>query len=168
MISIKVAHQIAKFQKISVLTARVKFHQICTLIGYFCWKYIKSQLKKVWKEYVFQSNKFFKVCTTLWYLMIPRSGEKFEKKTYFLFQIDKNLVNFDPSTKRSKKFALWLVSFVQSIQPLTWKRMEEIYFMTPKSHAKFEKKLTCGLENDRRNLVNFHQSTHQFSPEHTF
>ena len=26
--------------------AHVKFHQICTLIGSFCWKYIKFQLKK--------------------------------------------------------------------------------------------------------------------------
>ena len=31
--------------------------------------------------------------------------------------------------------------------------------MTMKGGAKFEEKLTCGLENDRRNLVNFHQST---------
>ena len=27
------------------------------------------------------------------------------------------------------------------------------------SDAKFEEKLTCGLENDVRNLANFHQST---------
>ena len=25
--------------------------------------------------------------------------------------------------------------------------------------AKFEEKLTCGLENDMRNMANFHQST---------
>ena len=31
--------------------------------------------------------------------------------------------------------------------------------MTLKSDAKFEKKLTCSLENDMRNLANFHQST---------
>ena len=31
--------------------------------------------------------------------------------------------------------------------------------MTLKSHAKFEEKLTCYLENDMRNLANFHQST---------
>ena len=31
--------------------------------------------------------------------------------------------------------------------------------MTLKSDAKFEEKLTCGLENDVRNLANFHQST---------
>ena len=31
--------------------------------------------------------------------------------------------------------------------------------MTLKSDAKFDKKLTCGLENDMRNLANFYQST---------
>ena len=31
--------------------------------------------------------------------------------------------------------------------------------MTLESDAKFEEKLTGGLENDMRNLANFHQST---------
>ena len=31
--------------------------------------------------------------------------------------------------------------------------------MTLENDAKFEEKLTCGLENDMRNLENFHQST---------
>ena len=31
--------------------------------------------------------------------------------------------------------------------------------MTLKSDMKFEEKLTCGLENDMRNLANFHQNT---------
>ena len=31
--------------------------------------------------------------------------------------------------------------------------------MTLKSDAKFEEKLTCGLENNMRNLANFYQST---------
>ena len=31
--------------------------------------------------------------------------------------------------------------------------------MTLESDAKFEEKLTCGLENNMRNLANFHQST---------
>ena len=30
--------------------------------------------------------------------------------------------------------------------------------MTQKSDAKFEGKMTCGLENDMRNLENFYQS----------
>ena len=33
------------------------------------------------------------------------------------------------------------------------------YFMTVECHAKFEEKLSCALENDMRNLANFHQST---------
>ena len=35
---------------------------------------------------------------------------------------------------------------------------EQLPFMTLKGGAKFEEKLTCGLENDMRNFVNFHQS----------
>ena len=31
--------------------------------------------------------------------------------------------------------------------------------MRLESDAKFEEKLTCGLENDMRNMANFHQST---------
>ena len=31
--------------------------------------------------------------------------------------------------------------------------------MTLTSDAKFEKELTCGWENDLKNLTNFHQST---------
>ena len=33
--------------------------------------------------------------------------------------------------------------------------------MTMKSDAKFEEKLTCGLENDMRNFTIFYQSTRQ-------
>ena len=36
--------------------------------------------------------------------MVPKSGAKFKRKTNFCFKNDKNLVNFDPSTKNSKKF----------------------------------------------------------------
>ena len=31
--------------------------------------------------------------------------------------------------------------------------------MTLKNDAKFEEKLSCGLENDMRKMTNFHQST---------
>ena len=39
-------------------------------------------------------------------LMIPKSGAKFETKTSFCFKNGKNLLNFDRSTKKSKKFVL--------------------------------------------------------------
>ena len=47
---------------------------------------------------------------------------------------------------------------VQSIKCLPYKNTEELSFMTLKGDAKFEEKLTCGLENDMRNIANFHQS----------
>ena len=37
--------------------------------------------------------------------MITKSGAKFEEKLIFCFENDKNLVNFDLSTKKSKKSA---------------------------------------------------------------
>ena len=36
---------------------------------------------------------------------------------------------------------------------------EELYFITVECDAKFEEKMTCGLENDMRNFANFHKST---------
>ena len=38
------------------------------------------------------------------------------------------------------------------------KNTEGLSLMTLKGDAKFEEKLTCGLENDMRNIANFHQS----------
>ena len=38
--------------------------------------------------------------------MILKSDAKFEEKPICCFKNDKNLVNFDPSTQKSKKFAL--------------------------------------------------------------
>ena len=39
-------------------------------------------------------------------LMMLKRGVKFEEKLIFCFKNDKKLVNFDPNTKKSKKFAL--------------------------------------------------------------
>ena len=54
-------------QNFRLSTAQVKFHQICTLIGYFCWKCIKFQLKKVWRSYVSLYQRAI-VCTPLPFL----------------------------------------------------------------------------------------------------
>ena len=42
---------------------------------------------------------------------------------------------------------------------LELKKDRGVIFHDTESDAKFEEKLTCGLENDMRNLANFHQST---------
>ena len=82
--------------------------------------------------------------------MIPKSGAKFEEKLIFCFKNDKNLVNFNRSTKKSKKFAFWLVPFVHSIQRYLKKYRRVIFHDTEESEK--------SLEN-HRNLANFHQNT---------
>ena len=54
-------------------------------------------------------------------------------------------------------FDLFLLCKVYNVWPK--KSTEELSFMTLKSDAKFEEKLTCGLESDMKNLENFQQST---------
>ena len=117
-------------QNFRLSTSQMKFHQLYTLISSFCWKYIKFQWKDM-QELFHDTEEWCKI----W------------RKTDFLFQ---KCQEFD-------KFALWLVPFVQSTQRK--KSTEELCFMTLKSHARSEKKLTCGLENDMKNLENFHKNT---------
>ena len=99
-----------KVQNFRLSVAHVKFHQICTLIGSFCWKYIKFQLK----EYrgVISHD--------------PEKGCKTWRKTDSLFQkwqevgefwpehskVSKLCILIGPSTRKSQKFAFWLVPFV--------------------------------------------------------
>ena len=47
-----------------------------------------------------------KKCMEEIYLMIPKSGAKFEEKLIFCVKNDKKLVNLDMSIKKSKKSAL--------------------------------------------------------------
>ena len=89
--------------------------------------------------------------------MILKFDAKFEEKLICCFKNEKNLVNFDPNTQVSKictvtrPFCAKYITFDQ-------KSTEELSLMTLNSHAKFEEKLACGLENDTRNLANFHQN----------
>ena len=57
-----------------------------------------------------------------------------------------------------KKF-LFNGVLVTKVYCLSYKSAEELSFMTLKSHANFEEKLTCGLKKDLRSLANFQQST---------
>ena len=67
-------------QNLRLATAQVKFHQTRTLIEYFCWKYMKFQLKKVWRSYVswyqrvvqnLKRNLFFvSKMTRIWWILI--------------------------------------------------------------------------------------------------
>ena len=114
-------------QNFRLSTAQVKFHQICTLVGYFCW--VVQNLKR---------NLFFvSKMTRTWWILI-RALKRL-----------KNL-HFDWS----------LLCKVYNVWPKKVQRSVFHHTETLKSHAKFEEKLTCGLEKDMRNLANFYQSTH--------
>ena len=93
--------------------------------------------------------------------MTLKNDARFDEKPICCFKNDKNLVNFDPSTQKSKKIQLLLIPFVPFPFPNLWhkKSKEELSFMTLKSHTKFEEILNCSLEHDTRNLVKFHQNT---------
>ena len=81
---------------------------------------------------------------------------KIRRKTDLLFEKWQEFGEFWPEHSKFLKFPLWLVPFVQSI--ITF----ELSFMTLKCDAKFKEKLTCGLENDTRNMAIFHQDTWDF------
>ena len=60
-------------------------------------------------------------------------------------------------SKVSKIFTLMVSFWANYIFFEIKKSTEELPFITLKSDTKFEEKITCRLENDMRNLANFHQ-----------
>ena len=92
--------------------------------------------------------------------MTMKNDTKIEEELTCRFKIDmRNFRNFDPSTRKSKKFVFQLAPCGQSLYCLSYKSTEELTFMTLKSYANFEEKLTCSLKIDVINLANFHQNT---------
>ena len=123
-------------------TAHVKFHQICILIGYFCWKYIKFQVKKGRSSYV------------SWY---QRVVENLKRNLIFVSKMTRIWWTLIRAIRSLKNLHFdWSLLFkVYNIWPK--KNYRGAYFITLKSHLKFEEKLTCGLKMTS-NLANFHQS----------
>ena len=94
--------------------------------------------------------------------MTLKNDGKSEEELTCRFKIDiNNLMNFDSRTRKSQKFRLngLLLTKIYNVSAKKVNRSYMLYFMTLECDAKFEEKLTCGLENDMRNLANFHQST---------
>ena len=74
------------------------------------------------------------------------------------FKIDmKNFANFDPSTRKSKKFVL-IGSLLAKYILFELKNIEELSFMTLKNDTKIEEELTCRFKIDK-NFTNFDWST---------
>ena len=91
-----------KVQNLRFLTAQVKFHQIWTLIGSLCWKYIEFQLKKYggivsWHWRVMQNLKknWFIVSkiTRIWWIFIQ--ALKSLKNLHFDRSLSCKVVTFD-------------------------------------------------------------------------
>ena len=83
--------------------------------------------------------------------MTLKTDAKFEEILICCFKSDKNLVNFDISTQNSQNFYFDWFPCAKYIT-FDLKSTEELHFITLKSDAKFEEKLTCGLENFTRAL----------------
>ena len=84
MIFTKGAHHSVKFQ---TFDCSGEIHQICTLIGYFCWK-CKVSAQKSMEE----------IC-----LIIPKSGAKFEEKLIFVSKMTRIWWILIPALKSLKK-----------------------------------------------------------------
>ena len=62
------------------------------------------------------------------HLMIPKSGAKFEEKLIFCFKNDKNLVNSDLITKKSKKICTLICLFCAKYTNFVLKKYREVIF----------------------------------------
>ena len=79
--------KVQNFRKISA--AQVKFHQICTLIGSFCWRYIKILSYKVPRSYI---SWYWRVIQNLKKIVFVVS--KMTRIWWILIQALKSLENF--------------------------------------------------------------------------
>ena len=135
-------------QSFRLSTAHVKFHQICTLIGSFFEKLLllkiyKISAKKVQRSYV---SWYWRVMQNLkknWFVV-----SKMTRIWWILTRALKSLKNL---------YVDWfLLCKVFNLWP---KRYRGVIFLDTEEWCKIWRKMTCGLKNDMRNLIHFHQST---------
>ena len=80
------------------------------------------------------------------------------RKTDFLFQKWQEFGEFWSEHSKVSIIYTLIGPFRAKYIKFDLKSKEELSVMTLKSHAKFEEKVTCALENDMMNLANFHQN----------
>ena len=92
--------------------------------------------------------------------MTLKSDVKFEEALTCGLENDRsNLENVYPTTRKSQN---WDFDGNLQLTCVSLQFIEELCVMKMRSDAKFEEKLTCGLENDIWNSAIFHQSTQKF------
>ena len=112
--------------------------------GSFCWKYIKLQLEK-YRGVMFHDNEEW-------------SKINLKKNQFVVSQITKICWILIRALKSLKDLPFDWPFLSEACNVWPKKSTEELSFLTMKIHAKFEEKLTCGLENGMRNLKHFHQN----------
>ena len=137
-----------KVQNFRISTTHVKFHQIYTVISSFFLKVYKISAKKE-RSYVSWQWRMMQKLKRNWLVVLKLTWGIWQILTQALNSL-KNL-HFN-KLLLTKVYNVWAKKKVQRSY-LSW------HWRTIK---KFEKKLTCGLENDTRNSANFHQSTRKF------
>ena len=136
MIWTKRAHQSAIFK---LSTVHVKIHQICTLIGSFCWKNIKLQVKKyrgvmshsteewcpIWRKTGFFVSKMIRIW---WVLTRTLENTKSLHFVWFLFCKVDNVW----AKKIHRCYLSWLWRLMQNLKKnwlMVWKMTREIWWI---------------------------------------
>ena len=121
-----------------------KVPKIFTLIVSFWAKYILFELKKYRGVIFHDTEEWCKIWrkTDLWF---GKWHEEFGK--------------FSPEHSKISKICTLMSCFWPKYKMFELKKYRGVIFQDTREWCKFEEKVTCGLENDMRNLANFHQST---------
>ena len=91
--------------------------------------------------------------------MTMKNNAKFEEEFTCCFKNDTKIWQILTRSIQCLKNVHFNGFFLNKVNKVWAKKVEELYFMAVKSDAKFDKTLTFDLENDMRNKADFHQST---------
>ena len=92
-----------------------------------------------------------------------KNDKKSEEEMTCYFKIDiRNLTNFGWRTQKSQNLHFNGLLLTKVYHVWAKESTEELYFLRLECDGKSEEKLTSGLENDMKNLENFHQSKRKF------
>ena len=136
----KGAHQSTKFQTFDCsaeISPNLYFDRLLLL------KVYKISAKKLQRSYV---SWYWKKMQNL-------------KKNRFIASKWQKFGEFSSGHSKISKICPFIVSLCANYITFDLKSTEEFSFMILRSHAKFEEKLICGLENDMRNSAYFPQKT---------
>ena len=130
-----------------------------TLLYFFSWNFILFWSKKSIKGLNFilsiSPNVYF---DRLLLLKVHKISAKKVQRTYVTWHW-RVMENFKKNQfVISKMTIIWWI-LIRALKSLkNWHFDWSLAFMNLKSRAKFKENLTCGLENDTKNLANFHQN----------